>query len=254
MQVVILCGGKGTRMKEITEDIPKPLVPIGGKPIIWHIMKNYMHYGFNEFILLLGYKGYKIKEFFLNYRWKNSNLTLDTRNGEENITYLEEEKWKISFIDTGENTMTGGRIKQISNYVNERFFLTYGDGLSNINIKELLDYHEKKGRIGTVTGIKKNSQYGILDINNGLVDKFSEKPENNHIINGGFFVFEPEFFSYLENENSSILEQKPLMNLAVDKELAVYNHKGFWVAMDTYKDVLEVEKMWSEGKAKWKVW
>ncbi|MCT4595035.1 MAG: sugar phosphate nucleotidyltransferase [Anaeromicrobium sp.] len=255
MQVVILCGGKGARMKKITEDIPKPMATIGDKPILWHIMKTYMYYGFNDFILLLGYKGDKIKEYFLDYKWRNSDFTIDARSGEKRLSYINEgEKWKITFIDTGLQTMTGGRVKQIKKYVKGTFFLTYGDGLSNVNIKELLDYHKKMRKIGTVTGINRNSQYGILDVEKGMARNFKEKPNNKEIINGGFFVFEPEIFSYIEDEKKSILERKPLMTLANHNELAVYEHKGFWMAMDTYKDVLEVNKMWNENRAKWKVW
>ena len=254
MKVVILCGGKGSRMKEVTDDIPKPLAMIGGKPILWHIMKVYMYYGFNEFILLLGYKGDKIKEYFIDYHWKNYNFLLDSE--QNNIRLLDKpEKWKITFVDTGMDTMTGGRIKQAEKLIkDENFMLTYGDGLSNININKLLDFHKKQGKIATVTGVTKSNQYGILHIKKNMAISFQEKPNSKDIINGGFFILNKEIFSYIKNESDSIFEQEPLMNLANDSELAVYQHKGFWVAMDTYKDLLKLNEMWKNNESPWKVW
>ncbi|QZY57020.1 glucose-1-phosphate cytidylyltransferase [Crassaminicella profunda] len=254
MKVVILCGGKGSRMKEITDDVPKPLAMIGGKPILWHIMKAYMYYGLNDFVLLLGYKGEQIKEYFINYHWKNNNFLLESE--QKNIKLLETpEKWRITFIDTGIDTMTGGRIKQAQKYIGDgTFMLTYGDGLADIDINSLLDFHKKKGRIATVTGIKKINQYGTLIVDNDIASSFEEKPNTNDIINGGFFVLNKEIFSYIGNEKDCIFEREPLMNLANDSQLAVYQHKGFWVAMDTYKDLLKVNEMWENSKAYWKVW
>jgi len=255
MKVVILSGGKGTRMRELTESIPKPLSDVGGKPILWHIMKIYSHYGFNDFLLLLGYKGEKIKEYFMDYKWKSNSFTLDMANGDVKILG-ETEDWKVNFLDTGLETMTGGRIKRVENYIgNETFMLTYGDGLADIDINKLLQYHKSKGKIATVTGIYKKSQYGILSVNdNGIAESFEEKKSTSEIINGGFFVFEPEIFRYLQNDSNCILEQDPLRNLAKDNELAVYIHEGFWTAMDTFNDVKNVNNLWNEGKGVWKIW
>lgn len=255
MKVVILSGGKGTRMRELTEANPKPLSDIGGKPILWHIMKIYSHYGFNEFVLLLGYKGEKIKEYFMDYNWKANSFSLDIAKGKIEI-FRKTEEWKIDFIDTGLETMTGARIKRAKDYIgNEPFMVTYGDGLADIDINKLLEYHKNKGKIATVTGIYKKSQYGILSVNNdGIAESFEEKKSTKEIINGGFFVFEPEFFNYLGDDTTCILEQAPLKNLAKDNQLAVYIHEGFWTAMDTYNDVTNVNKLWNEGKGEWKVW
>lgn len=253
MKVVILCGGKGTRMREITEDVPKPLAMIGNKPILWHIMKIYAHYGFDDFILLLGYKGDKIKEYFMNYAWKNYNFVLD-RNGIPQL--LEEpERWKITFIDTGTDTMTGGRIQQARPYIGEEtFLLTYGDGLANVDIRKLLEFHRQKGKIATVTGISKKSQYGTLVVENNLAVSFQEKSQIEGMINGGFFVFNKEIFDYLKDDPACILEQEPMINLAKDRQLAVYFHDGFWTAMDTYKDIQSANEIWKNGNCLWKVW
>jgi glucose-1-phosphate cytidylyltransferase len=254
MKTIILAGGKGIRMSQLTVNTPKPLCDVGGMPIIWHIMKIYSHYGLNDFMLLLGYMGEKIKEYFIDYEWKTSNFTLDMKSRDISI-YSEPEPWKINFIDTGLETMTGGRLKKAQSYIgNERFMLTYGDGLADIDIEELLKFHKKQGKIATVTGIYKKSQYGILTAQDGLVKSFDEKKNTDGIINGGFFVFEPEIFRYLENDTTCILEQNPLKNLVKDNELAVYIHNGFWTAMDTLNDINNVNKMWNEGKGDWKVW
>lgn len=254
MKTIILAGGKGIRMSQLTMDIPKPLCDIGGKPILWHIMKTYGHYGFNDFMLLLGYKSDKIKEYFVDYAWKSSNFFLDMKSGEVNMD-SEPEPWKINFIDTGLETMTGGRLKRAQKYIgNETFMLTYGDGLADINIDELLKFHKKQGKIATVTGIYKKSQYGILTVEDGLAKSFDEKKNTDGIINGGFFVFEPEIFNYLENDTECVLEQEPLKNLVKDNELSVYIHNGFWTAMDTLRDINNVNKIWDEGKGAWKVW
>ncbi|TCO79061.1 glucose-1-phosphate cytidylyltransferase [Marinisporobacter balticus] len=254
MKVAILCGGKGSRMKEITDDIPKPLAEIDNKPILWHIMKTYMYYGLNDFILLLGYKGDKIKEYFMHYHWKNHNFLLD---GEQNnIKMLEKsEQWKVTFVDTGIDTMTGGRIKQAEKYIkDDTFMLTYGDGLADINLNKLLDFHKKNGCIGTVTGVKKINQYGTVSVKKNIAQSFQEKPSTEEIINGGFFVLNREIFSYIKNDRDCTFEKEPLVNLTNDKQLAVYLHKGFWTAMDTYKDLLQVNEMWKNNKATWKVW
>lgn len=251
MKVVILCGGLGTRMSELTNEIPKPLVPIGGKPIIWHIMKTYQQYGFNEFILLLGYKGEKIKEYFMDYEWKNNSFTMDSQAGEVQILG-QTEKWKITFVDTGLETMTGSRIKRAKKFIGEEtFMLTYGDGLSDINLLELLKFHRTKGTIATVTGIKKKSQFGTLTVNQGMADSFEEKTKIEGIINGGYFVLQPEVFNYLTDETNCIFEEEPMKKLTQDRQLSVYLHDGFWTAIDTYKNVLEINKMWEQGNRLW---
>lgn len=253
VKVLILCGGKGARMKEITDDIPKPLAMIGGKPILWHIMKTYSFYGFNDFVLLLGYKGDKIKKYFVECEWKDNDFVLDNIRGEI-ILLNKPEDWKITFIDTGEETMTGGRLKRAEKFIDgDTFMLTYGDGLSDIKIPELLEYHREKKCIATVTGIIKSNQYGVLKVDEGLATSFSEKPKSGDIINGGFFVMDKKVFNYLEGD-SCVLEKEPLMNLVRDQELAVYRHNGFWTAMDTYKDVQDVNELWNSNKALWKVW
>ena len=254
MKVVILCGGKGTRMKEVTDDTPKPLAPVGEKPILWHIMKTYMHYGLNDFILLLGYKGEKIKEYFMNYHWRYQDFLLD---GKENKIELfgEMPKWKIMFIDTGIDTMTGGRIKQAEEYIEEdTFMLTYGDGIADIRIDKLLEFHNSHKKIATVTGITKENQYGTLVVENNIAKSFLEKPKGKDIINGGFFVLNREVFSYIDNYSDCIFERKPLMKLAESQQLAVYFHNGFWKAMDTYKDLIDVNMIWENNEAPWKVW
>lgn len=254
MKVVILCGGKGSRMKELTDDIPKPLALIGDKPIIWHIMKTYHHYGFNDFVLLLGYKSEKIKEYFMDYKWKNNNITLHEDGCYELLE--SSEKWKVTLVNTGLETMTGGRIIKAKPFLEneESFMLTYGDGLADIDITALLDFHNKTQKIATVTGVRKNNQYGVLSIENNIATRFIEKPENSGIINGGFFIFNKKIFHYLGDSPQCVLEERPFINLVKDRELAVYRHNGFWTAMDTYKDMLEVNKLWENDEALWKVW
>lgn len=254
MKVVILAGGKGIRMSGLTQNTPKPLCEVGGMPILWHIMKIYSQYGFDDFMFLLGYKGNKIKDYFIDYSRNRTSFTLDLQNGDIDL-FSKPEPWKISFIDTGLNTMTGGRIKQLQKYIgNERFMLTYGDGLADINIEELIKFHEEKGKIATVTGIYKKSQYGVLTLDEGIAESFEEKKNTDGIINGGFFVCEPEIFDYIDDDSSCVFEQAPMKNLVRDNELAVYIHDGFWTAMDTMNDINNVNKLWDEGKAVWKTW
>ncbi|SHI63073.1 sugar phosphate nucleotidyltransferase [Lutispora thermophila] len=247
MKVVILCGGKGTRIREITEDIPKPLIIIDGRPMVWHIMNIYYHHGFNDFILPIGYKGQKIKEYFINSPWMNYDMIIDNREGDFKITFLRgSNKWRITFIDAGEESMTGSRIKKIEPYIeDDEFMLTYGDGLADINIQKLLEFHREKGKIATMTGVKAKSQYGILKISNGIAEKFVEKPETDQIINGGFFVMHKEIFKYIDDEKGNcVFEKEPLEKLVEDKQLAVYLHQGFWAAIDTYKDYIELNENW----------
>ncbi len=256
MKVVILCGGKGTRMRDMTEFIPKPLVPIGGKPVIWHIMKLYSSFGFREFILCLGYKGSMIKEYFRHSDWMNNDFTLDRSSRETRlITHGNDlEDWKITFVDTGQDTMTGGRIKRIEAFVDgDEFMVTYGDGLADVDVRKLLEVHRKMGRIATLTAVHPMSQFGVLEHENGLVKTFKEKPRLDGIINGGFFVFSRKIFGYLKDD-STILEEEPLKQLTREGQLAMYEHTDFWKCMDTPKDAEELNKLWDSGNASWKVW
>lgn len=247
MKVVILCGGYGMRMRELTEHAPKPLAIVGGKPILWHLMKLYSKYGFDDFILPLGYMGEKIKEYFMNYDWKQNDFILDFSNDEKKILFLKKpEKWKITFVDTGADTMTGGRIKRIQPFIKgDTFFMTYGDGLCDVNISELLEYHWEKGKIATLTGIQKKSQYGILKVKDGVATGFGEKTEIEGLINGGFFVLNNEIFNYLPGDQC-VFEKEPLSKLSEEGQLAVYQHSGFWQAVDTYKELQDMEKDWND--------
>ena len=256
MKVVLFAGGLGTRLHEETVLKPKPMVEIGGKPILWHIMKTYSHYGFNEFIICLGYKGYYIKEWFNNYFLHNSDVTFDL--GNNSIEYHENrsEKWKVTLVDTGDETFTGGRLKRIQEYVgNDTFMVTYGDGLADVNILKLLDFHKKHKKIATVTAIVPEGKFGVIIINDEYrVISFSEKTDNKSRISGGFFVFEPGIFDYLSNGDETVLEKAPLEDLAKDGELKAYFHDGFWKPMDTLRDKNTLEDLWKSGDAPWKVW
>lgn len=258
MKVVILAGGLGTRLSEETSVIPKPMVKIGDKPILWHIMKIYAHYGFNEFVICLGYKGEIIKEYFLNYLHKNSDITINITNGKEEIEIHDpaSENFKITFVDTGHGTMTGGRIKRIQRYIgNETFMVTYGDGLGDINIKELLEFHKNHGKLATITTVKPIVRWGNLNINEfNQITSFEEKSDESDVwINGGFMVFEPMIFSYLEGDGT-YLEREPLENLAKNNQLISYKHKKFWKPMDTLREKNELENLWKSGNAPWKIW
>ncbi|OPX63689.1 MULTISPECIES: glucose-1-phosphate cytidylyltransferase [unclassified Methanoregula] len=256
MKVVILAGGLGTRLSEETTIRPKPMVEIGGKPILWHIMKIYSHYGFNEFVICLGYKGYMIKEYFANYFLHMSDVTIDIRKNEIETHQSYSEPWKISLIDTGDTTMTGGRIRRIRNYLNdETFMLTYGDGVSNVDISRLLKFHKKQKKTGTLTAIRPPGRFGALQIENDTrIVSFHEKPlGDGGYINGGFFVFEPELFEYLK-EDTTVLEREPLEMLAKSGQLNAYKHNDFWYAMDTLRDKNYLEQEWASGRAPWKVW
>ena len=257
MKVVILCGGMGTRLREETEVKPKPMVEIGGMPILWHIMKAYAHYGFNEFILCLGYKGEMIKEYFYHYEVLSNDFTIELGSKKIDIHPRHSEQgWKITLVDTGLNTMTGARVKRIERFIKEdMFMLTYGDGVTDINIHKLLEYHKNHGKIGTVAGVSPPSRYGELLIHKDQVILFSEKPKNNdNSINGGYFVYNKEFFNYLKDDDDCILEREPLEMLAKDKELQVYQHTGFWQCMDTYRDYKYLNEIWNNGNPPWKVW
>ncbi|MDZ4434873.1 sugar phosphate nucleotidyltransferase [Bacillus cereus] len=248
MKVIILCGGKGLRMQGILEDIPKPLVRVQGKPLLLHIMNWYRKYGHSDFILPLGYKGEKIKEYFMDFSWKENDFSLNFKTSQ--YTLLQKlENWNIHFIDTGIDTMTGARLKKLESFVQgETFLLTYGDRLANIDIDQLIAFHKEKGKIATLTGIKKNSQYGLLAVEDGIAIDFKEKPLLDEVINGGFFVFNKEIFNYLSNNDDCVLEEDPLRNLIKDNELAVYEHNDFWASVDTPKDLKTVNESWNPNK------
>lgn len=257
MKVVILAGGLGTRISEESHLRPKPMIEIGEKPILWHIMKIYSHYGFNDFIICLGYKGHVIKEFFANYYLHMSDITYDFRCGNKLITHQNiAEPWKVTLVDTGLNTQTGARIKKIQKYIGEEpFFMTYGDGVSDINIENLLEFHKESGKIATMTAVKPHSRFGVLDIdeNDFSVRSFREKAnEDGGWINAGFMVLEPEIFSYLNEEEQCVFEQEPLRKLAEDGELSAYKYNGFWQCMDTQRDKGMLETMWKQNNAPWK--
>ncbi|URZ06295.1 glucose-1-phosphate cytidylyltransferase [Clostridium felsineum] len=256
MKAVILAGGLGTRLSEETVVKPKPMVEIGGYPILWHIMKTYSYYGINDFIICCGYKGYVIKEYFANYYMHMSDLKVDLSSG--NISYYncKAEPWKITLIDTGLNTLTGGRIKRVKDYIgSETFMLTYGDGVSNVNIKALLEFHREHEKIATVTAVQPSGRFGALNIDgNYNVNKFMEKPNGDGAwINGGYFVLEPDIFEYIEGDNTTF-ESEPLENIAKEDKLCAFKHEGFWKPMDTLRDKNELELLWKTGKAPWKLW
>lgn len=256
MKVLILAGGYGTRISEESDVKPKPMIEIGGKPIIWHIMKHYSSYGFNEFVLLLGYKSYVIKEYFANYYLHNSDVTIDTAKKSIEVHNNYSENWKITLLETGLDTMTGGRVKRAKDFIgNEPFFLTYGDGVSDVNIKELLAFHKKHGKKITMTSIQPEGRFGALKIEeNNKISSFLEKPKGDGAwINGGFFVCEPSVINYIVGD-STTFEKEPLENLAKEGELYSYKHDGFWKCMDTLRDKNQLNEMWANNKAKWKSW
>jgi glucose-1-phosphate cytidylyltransferase len=256
MKVVILAGGLGTRLSEETEIRPKPMVEIGGKPIIWHIMKIYSTQGFNEFIVCLGYKGFLIKEYFANYFLHLSDVTIELSTGNIKVHDCKSEDIKMTLIDTGIQTQTGGRIKRIGKYIgDESFMLTYGDGLADINIVDLLNFHRKNKKLATVTTVSPPGRFGALVLGkNNEVIKFEEKPlSDGGWINGGFFVLEPEVLNYIADDNT-FWERDPMANLALNGQLSAFKHTGFWKPMDTLRDKTELENLWNSGKAPWKIW
>jgi len=255
MKLVILAGGRGTRISEETLIKPKPLVEIGGLPIIWHIMKIYSSYGFNEFIICCGYKGYMIKEYFSNYALHTSDTTIDLKNKKIKVHKKTTENWKITLIDTGEETMTGGRILRIKDYVGENFCLTYGDGLSNINIKKLINYHHTKKKLATLTVVRPSARFGIVKLDKDMmVSNFLEKAEGGSSwVNGGFFVLNKKIFKYLKNDQT-IWEREPMESLAKDNQLSAFKHEGFWQPMDTIREKELLDEMWYSNKALWKLW
>jgi glucose-1-phosphate cytidylyltransferase len=257
MKAVILAGGLGTRLSEETGLKPKPMVEIGGKPIIWHIMKMYSHYGINEFVICLGYKGYLIKEYFSNYFLHQDDILINTEDNTTKTLESTTEKWKIYLIDTGENTMTGGRIKKIKKYITEDyFFLTYGDGVSDIDMNKLVASHKESGKVATVTAVQPEGRFGGLKINDkNVVENFAEKPKGDGgWINGGFFVCNSNVFDYIDNGDGVIWEREPLENLAKSNQLNAYKHNSFWRPMDTLKDKNDLNDMWQKNSAYWKTW
>lgn len=258
MKAVILAGGLGTRISEESHLRPKPMIEIGDKPILWHIMKTYSFYGINEFVICLGYKGYMIKEFFADYYLHMSDITFDfTKGYDMTIQHNVAEPWRITLVDTGLYTQTGSRIKMIQNYVgDEQFCLTYGDGVSDIDISKLLEDHKAKGKIGTITAIQPGGRFGVLGIGeDNQVNSFNEKAkEDGGWINAGFMVFESEIFKYIGNGSDIVFERDPLENLAADGELNAYRYEGFWKCMDTQRDKIQLEDLWISGTAPWKRW
>jgi glucose-1-phosphate cytidylyltransferase len=255
MKTAILAGGLGTRMKEVTRVIPKPMVTVGPYPILWHIMKHYSHFGINEFCIALGYRGDIIKDYFLNYHSRLDDISVNLQTKDVHFKKMQNtENWIVNLIETGDKTMTGGRIARMKDYLkDEAFFLTYGDGVSNINVKALLEFHKSHGKIGTVSAVSPPSRFGILDIKDTKrVESFKEKPNTDSAyINGGFFVFEPAFLDYLSTDETCVLEQSPLENLAKDGQLMAYEHDGFWQCMDTMRDIDYLNDLWEKGDAPW---
>jgi len=253
---VILAGGLGSRLSEETESKPKPMVEIGHRPILWHIMKIYSHFGVTDFIICLGYKGYKIKEYFFHYKLHLSDVTIDVRDNSMQVHENLADPWRVTLVDTGEASMTGGRLKRIRRYLgdDEEFFCTYGDGVANIDIDALLAYHRKQKKLATVTTVQPPGRFGILGIQDGVVKGFKEKPESrNDLISGGFFVMSPKVLDYIEGD-STIFEREPMERLVAEGQLAAYEHNGFWQPMDTLRDKNNLEEMWTSGRAPWRVW
>lgn len=258
MKVVIFAGGLGTRIAEETDVRPKPMVEIGGKPVLWHIMKIYSRYGFNDFIICLGYKGYMIKEYFMHYFLHNSDITIDVANNSMEVHGSTTESFKVTLVETGANTKTAGRLKQVQKYIgDEDFMLTYGDGVADVDIKSLVAFHKAHKKIATVTAVQLDARFGGMDLSNaGEVTSFREKAKDeSKWINGGYFVLKPEVFKHLEGDmNNMMWEDEPLENLATDNQLMAFRHTGFWKPMDALRDKIELEALWQNNQAKWKVW
>jgi glucose-1-phosphate cytidylyltransferase len=251
MKVVILAGGRGTRLSEETHSIPKPMVAIGGRPILWHIMRHYASFGFTEFVVALGYKGYVIKEYFANYLTHMSDLSIDLGSGAVDVLSRHREDWRITLVDTGETTMTGGRLRRLAPMLNEPFLLTYGDGLSDVPVDDLVEYHGRMGGLATVTAVHPAPRFGALGITDGMVSRFREKTTDaQDRINGGFFVMDPEVIGLADGDDC-VLETGPLSTLASRSQLAAYEHDGFWMPMDTLRDRDELERLWQSGDAPW---
>jgi len=258
MQVVILCGGIGTRLREETEFRPKPMVDIGGRPILWHIMKIYAHHGFHDFVLALGYKGDMIKNYFCHYELMNNDVTIELGKKDEILIHQshEEAGWRITLANTGIHALKGARLKKVQKYITtETFMMTYGDGVANIDIPTLLAFHKSHGKMATLTGINPASRFGELKVKDNHIEAIHEKPEKDKgLVNGGYFVFEKRIFDYLTEDDNCDLEVGPLERIASEGQLMAYHHPGFWACMDTLRDMDYLNKLWDEGKAKWKIW
>ncbi len=256
MKAVIFAGGLGTRISEETSTRPKPMVEIGGKPILWHILKMYSHHGINDFVICCGYKGYVIKEYFANYFLHMSDVTFDMSKNTMEVHQQSAEPWRVTLVDTGDNTMTGGRLKRVANYVkdDDMFCLTYGDGVSDVNITELIAFHKAQGVKATLTATIPPGRFGALDISGSKVNSFMEKPKGDGaLINGGFFVLSPRVLDYIADDQT-IWEREPLERLAQEGQLAAFEHTGFWQPMDTLRDKTQLEELWQSGQAPWKTW
>lgn len=255
MKAVILAGGLGTRISEETHLKPKPMVDIGGRPILWHVLKVYAAHGITDFIICAGYKGYVIKEYFANYFLHMSDVTFDIKENRMEVHQRRSEPWRVTIVDTGDDTMTGGRLKRVRDYVGqETFCFTYGDGLGNVNITGLIAFHKEQGRLATLTGVQQPGRFGALQVAGHRVNSFQEKPEGDGSwINGGFFVLEPSVVDLVEND-ATVWERKPLETLAKNQQLSIYKHQGFWQPMDTLRDKQHLEELWASGKAPWKTW
>ncbi len=258
MPVVILCGGKGTRMREDTEYKPKPMAEIGGKPMLWHIMKTYSAHGFSNFVLALGYRGNVIRDYFANYDFENSDVTLKLGSRESHAYHSshDERGWTVTLVETGQETMTGARLRRVKKYLgNKAFMATYGDAVTDEDLGKLLKFHQKHGKVATVTGIKPQSRFGELQAEGDIVTDFIEKPRLDAVwVNGGYFVLEQEVFDYIDGDDGCVFEKKPLERLAQKGELAMYRHDGFWHSMDTYRDYLSLNEIWDRGNVPWKAW
>lgn len=254
MQAVILAGGFGTRISEESHTRPKPMIEIGGRPILWHIMKQYSAHGINDFVILCGYKGYQIKEYFANYFLHMSDVTFDLAANSMEVHRRKAEPWRVTVLDTGENAMTGGRIRQAREYIEGPFCLTYGDGVSDVNISEVIAFHKSHEKAVTITAIQPSGRFGALDMDGDAVKRFSEKPRGDgQWVNGGFFVCDPKVLDYIEGEQTSF-EQEPLANLASEDEVMAFRHRGFWASMDTMRDKALLESLWESGTPPWKIW
>jgi glucose-1-phosphate cytidylyltransferase len=254
MKVVILAGGLGSRLSEETTVRPKPMVELGGKPVLWHIMKTYSHYGLNDFVICLGYKGYVIKEYFANYFMHMSDITINLANNELKVHQSMSEPWTVTLVDTGETTMTGGRLKRVRQHIDGTFCFTYGDGLSDVNITDLLAFHREQGTTATLTAVQPPGRFGVIDFREEKISAFQEKPSGQGgWINGGFFVLEPEVIDTIEGD-ATVWEREPLEHLARAGQLSAYKHDGFWQPMDTLRDRTYLESLWASGQAPWKVW
>ena len=255
MKAIILAGGLGTRLSEKTTFKPKPMVEIGSRPILWHIMKLYSYHGINDFIVCLGYKGFMVKEYFANYFLHMSDVTFDMANNKMEVHEANAEPWRVTLVDTGENVMTGGRMKRVASYIGEdTFCFTYGDGVADVNIKELIKFHKTQGTLATVTSVQPPGRFGELDITHGKITAFKEKPQGDGAsISGGFFILSPRVLNYIKNDNT-VWEKEPLEKLANEGQLSAYQHNGFWQPMDTLRDKVMLDELWASGKAPWKVW